>query len=313
MRINAHKNMPIQKRRTGVTCEQGVVRDEYARRDNAREMEVSSLADSDYRVLRTREERLAFARSMNLFSTPFMREVFKDDGATQYVLRILTGKKGLKVQRNLTEYRISKLDTRDAVLDVIAVDEEGIFYHIEIQLANSDDHIRRVRFYSAMVDSELLEKGTYYTDLPDTYIFYISRDDFMELKQPIAQVKSTIGNSNMEYDDGKHIFYANAEVDDNSEVADLMKYFKSADPNDSGHGELSDRVHLLKCEKEGEDPMCAITQSFVDEGKIIGAVQILRDVVHMNDEEIVKDIMNRFQLNEYQAKTFVDPKEPMSV
>ena len=95
------------------------------------------MADSDYKVLRTREERLAFARSMNMFSTPFMREVFKDEKATQYVLRMLTGKKDLKVQQNLTEYRISKLDTRDAVLDVIAVDDKGVFYHIELQLVIS--------------------------------------------------------------------------------------------------------------------------------------------------------------------------------
>ena len=269
--------------------------------------------DSDYKVLRTREERLAFARSMNLFSTPFMREVFKDDKATQYVLRILTGRKDLKVQQNLTEYRISKLDTRDAVLDVIAVDEGGTFHHIEIQLADSDDHILRVRFYSAMVDSELLEKGTQYKDLPDTYIFYISMNDFMELGEPIAEIERTIGTKKKAYDDGKHIFYVNAGVDDDSEVAKLMNYFKLADPDDASHGELSDRVHLLKCEKEGEDPMCAITQSFVDEGKIIGAVQILRDVVHMNDEEIMEDIKDRFQLNDYQAKTFVYPKEKVEL
>lgn len=84
------------------------------------------MAEKEYRVLRTREERLAFARSMNLFSTPFMREVFKDEGATQYVLRILTGKPDLVIQDNLTEYRIAKIDTRDAVLDVIATDTEGV-------------------------------------------------------------------------------------------------------------------------------------------------------------------------------------------
>lgn len=265
--------------------------------------------DSDYKVLRTREERLAFARSMNLFSTPFMREVFKDDKATQYVLRILTGRKDLKVQQNLTEYRISKLDTRDAVLDVIAVDEEGVYHHIEIQLANSDDHILRVRFYSAMVDSELLEKGTKYKDLPDTYIFYISMNDFMELGEPIAEIERTIGTKKKAYDDGKHIFYVNAGVDDDSEVAKLMNYFKLADPDDASHGELSDRVHLLKCEKEGEDPMCAITQSFVDEGKIIGFVECLRNINNMDDEEIIEVIKGKFELNDYQAKSFVYPKE----
>jgi hypothetical protein len=56
------------------------------------------MADAECRVLRTREERIAFARSMNLFSTPFMRLVFKDDDkATQYVLRILTGKPDLRI------------------------------------------------------------------------------------------------------------------------------------------------------------------------------------------------------------------------
>jgi hypothetical protein len=246
---------------------------------------------------------------MNLFSTPFMRLVFKDDKATQYVLCILTGKPDLKIIQNLTEYRISKLDTRDAVLDVIAVDVDGVRYHIEIQLADSDDHILRVRFYSAMVDSELLEKGTKYKDLPNTHVFYISMNDFMELGVPIARVNSTIGPNKKTYDDGKHIYFVNASVDDESEVARLMDYFKLADPNDSSHGALSDRVHLLKCEKEGEDPMCAITQSFVDEGKIIGYVECLREEQRASDDIILEKIKERFQLNDYQARTFVYPKE----
>ena len=270
------------------------------------------MAEKEYRVLRTREERLAFARSMNLFSTPFMREVFKDERATQYVLRILTGKPDLVIKDNQTEYRIAKIDSRDAVLDVLAADEAGVVYHIEIQLADSDDHILRVRFYSAMTDSELLEKGTKYADLPDTYIFYISMNDFMGLKVPIAKVRSYIGDENKEYDDGKYIFYVNAAVNDQSDVAKLMDYFKLADPNDMSHGELSNRVHLLKCDPEGEEPMCAITQSFVDEGKIIGVVEYLKEDEKMPDEKIVEKIKERFGLNDYQARTFVYPREAVT-
>ena len=82
-----------------------------------------------------------------------------------------------------------------------------------------------------------------------------------------------------------------------------------ADPSDLSHGELSNRVHVLKCEKEGEDPMCAITQSFVDEGKIIGYVECLREEQKASDETIVEKIKERFQLNDYQARTFVYPKK----
>ena len=88
-----------------------------------------------------------------------------------------------------------------------------------------------------------------------------------------------------------------------------MKFFKTADPNDLSHGELSNRVHVLKCEKEGEDPMCAITQSFVDEGRIIGAVEILRNVYHLDNEKILEIIKEQYQLNDYQARTFVYPKK----
>ena len=59
--------------------------------------------------------------------------------------------------------------------------------------------------------------------------------------------------------------------------------------------------------------MCAITQSFVDEGKIIGAVQILRNINHLDNEKIVEIIKEEFQLNDYQARTFVYPRQTESV
>lgn len=55
--------------------------------------------------------------------------------------------------------------------------------------------------------------------------------------------------------------------------------------------------------------MCEVTQSFFDEGKIVGAVQILRNVNHLEDEEIVEIIKKEFNLNDFQAKTFVYPRE----
>jgi len=58
--------------------------------------------------------------------------------------------------------------------------------------------------------------------------------------------------------------------------------------------------------------MCAITQSFVDEGKIIGAVMVLRNEMKLPDETIVQKIKDMFQLNDYQARTFVYPKEAVN-
>ena len=47
------------------------------------------------------------------------------------------------------------------------------------------------------------------------------------------------------------VTYVNAEIDDGSETARLMSYFKTADPEDMSQGELSNRVHFLKYEEGG--------------------------------------------------------------
>ena len=58
--------------------------------------------------------------------------------------------------------------------------------------------------------------------------------------------------------------------------------------------------------------MCEVTQSFVNEGKIIGYVECLRDDMKLSDEEIVEKIKQRFQLNDYQARSFVYPKDSVT-
>lgn len=58
--------------------------------------------------------------------------------------------------------------------------------------------------------------------------------------------------------------------------------------------------------------MCAITQSFVDEGKMIGYVECLREEQKASDEITVEKTKERFQLNDYQTRTFVYPKDSVS-
>ena len=59
----------------------------------------------------------------------------------------------------------------------------------------------------------------------------------------------------------------NAEIDDGSRIAKLMKYFKTADPFDDSEGELSKRVRFLKTEEGGIEIMCEIMERIREEGK----------------------------------------------
>lgn len=46
-----------------------------------------------------------------------------------------------------------------------------------------------------------------------------------------------------------------------------MKYFKTADPYDMSQGELSKRVHWLKCEKGGLEKMCEVSERIYKMGQ----------------------------------------------
>lgn len=220
-----------------------------------------------------REHRVAEARKFNLLSNVFMRVAFRDKRACQYVLRVLTGIPDLVVKEVRTEYRVSKINSHDVVLDVLAEDGNGRLYNIEIQRADTVDHAKRVRLHGAMIDGEYLAKGKTYADLPDLFIIYISETDIWKAGYTTYLVEKRFKNTDIPYDDGLHIMYVNAAVNDGTETAKLMQYFKVTDPNDMSHGDLSKRVHLLKCEEGGYLEMCEISERIFTEGRAEGRVE----------------------------------------
>ena len=202
------------------------------------------------------------------------------------MLRILMGINTLTVIEIRTQYRVNNLTARDVIFDVLAQDEEGKLYNIELQYADTVNHPRRVALYCAELIVEYMKKGTDADDAPEVYIFYISQTDIMKTEQTISFVEKKLAGSI--YDDGVHIACANAEVDDGSDVASLMQYFKSADPNDEGHGALSRRIRMLKPQKEGEDIMCKVSDKIFAEGKVVGRLEDIINITaktKMTDEE----------------------------
>ena len=215
----------------------------------------------------TREKLIEAGKEYNLLSDAFMSVALRDIPACQYVLRILTGIKDLKVREVRPQYRVSKIESHDAVLDVLAEDETGRLFDLEIQRADTLDHARRTRFYSSMIDSNYLEKGKTYSDLPEVYVIYVSETDLWKAGYTTYELEKKFRKSNVSYDDGQHVLYINAAVNDGSETAKLMDYFKTADPDDMEHGELSQRVHFLKCDEGGLSEMCEVTERIYKMGR----------------------------------------------
>lgn len=166
------------------------------------------------------------------------------------------------------QYRISKLTAHDAILNILAEDSQGRLINLEIQRKDTIDHARRTRFYTAMIDSECLEKGKEYNQMPDVHIIYISETDLWAAGKTVYKVEKRFEGTEHFYDDGIYITYVNAEVNDGSNIAALMDYFKTANPEDMSQGDLSARIHFLKCEEGGYQEMCEVSEKIYNEGKL---------------------------------------------
>ena len=138
-------------------------------------------------------------------------------------------------------------------------------------------HAKRTRFHRALIDGEILQKGSDFEDLPNLILIYISETDIWGAGKAVYRAKMQMDDGRVPYQDGIEEIYVNAAVDDGTEIAKLMQYFKTAKPDDSSQGELSKRVHFLKCEEGGHEIMCKITDMFyqegVEKGKEIGLEQ----------------------------------------
>ncbi len=250
-------------------------------------------------------------RRSNLFSDTFASIALEDRAACQYVIRKILGMEDLQVLQVKGQYRLMNLTAKDAILDAFVQDSEGRLINVEIQRRDTVDHARRTRYYSSMIDKSCLDKGSEHRDLPDVYIIYISDGDLWGGGRTVYPIKKYLGDTGIPYDDGNYVIYVNAAVDDGSEVARMMQYFKTADPDDMSQGDLSSRVNFLKREKGGYEIMCEAAEKIYyhgieqgrEQGKAEGKAEgraegsqrrLVALVLHMHDknysEEQIVDV-----------------------
>ena len=205
--------------------------------------------------------------NLTLLNDTFMMVALKDIAACQHAIRILMDDPTIEIVEVRTQYRVSRLVFKDSILDILAEDSRGRIYNLEIQRKKDIDHARRTRLYGAMVDSEHLEKGKDYDQMPEVYVIYISETNLWKTGHTEDPVRKHLDGQKEEYDDGLHILYINAAIDDGTEKAALMRYFKTCDPEDMSQGALSRRVRYLKREEGGINEMCEYSERIYKGGK----------------------------------------------
>lgn len=204
------------------------------------------------------QEDLRRIREFRLIDDDFMNVCLDGDvEATQLILRIILGRPDITVRRVTTQKVMKNLLGRDVWLDVDADDADGKVYDVEIQRSDKGADRKRARYHSSIMDAHLLSHGDDFSDLPESYVIFITERDVLGGGLAIYGVERTISETGEAFGDGEHIVYVNGENrNDSTELGRLMQDFFCTDPKDMHYKELADKVRYFKEDEKGVNGMC---------------------------------------------------------
>ena len=174
---------------------------------------------------RKHEEDLQRLRGLRLLDDDFMQKVFEDKACTELLLQIILKRADLKVLHVKGQQDIKNLQGRSIILDILAVDTDNKVYNIEIQRSDKGAAVKRARYNSSLIDSNVTEPGEKYENLCESYIIFITENDIMKEGLPIYHVDRTVIETGKLFGDEAHIIYVNSQIHDESALGKLMYDF----------------------------------------------------------------------------------------
>ena len=213
-------------------------------------------------------EYLAEIERFRLMDDDFMSKCLENaPECIELMLRIILGKKDLKVVKSQTEYPIKSLQGRGVRFDVFARDSEGKEYDIELQRADKGAEPRRARYNSALMDANALKSGEDVGKLRDTYVIFITENDVMRRGQDAYSYLRIEERNGDRLHDGTHIVYVNGATRSATEIGKLVHDLLCSDAAKMYFDVLRKQVSQFKNSEEGRRTMCKAMDKIKAEGK----------------------------------------------
>ncbi len=210
---------------------------------------------------------LGLVAKTTLMNDLYMATFFEDQPrCAEEVLRAVLDKPDLCVLSVDVKRDVLSLGARSVQLDVVATDEDGRFYDIEVQRDPRRANPQRARFYAALVDSHALEKGADFAELPESYVVFIVDGDALGDGVPLSRIERVRREDGKPFGDGSHIVYVDASYNyGETALGAVMHDFTCADPNQMRNPVLAERARYFKQFKKGDGEMGDFFYDFLDE------------------------------------------------
>ena len=219
-------------------------------------------------------------KEYRLMDDAFFSEVFRGDTeAASFLLCVILDRSDLNVIQVDTQAEYKNAARRSVRLDIRAVDAAGQIYDIEIQKSDDGALPQRARYYSSMIDSELLDKNDPFSALGQTYVIFITENDYFSAGCPIYHIERCIKELNDAYfGDGSHILYVNGAFRDVTHpIGRLMHDFHCMTAEDMFYPVFAERVHYFKETERGYQTMSRVTEELMEIGRMEAFYELYTD------------------------------------
>ena len=209
----------------------------------------------------------------------FFQKIAEDINSIEEIIQVILQNKTLKIVKVIPQNDIKNLQGRSVVLDALCEDESKKFYNVEVQIADNDNHLRRVRYNASCVTANITDTGIKFEKVPDLYVIYISAFDMFESGRTIYHVEPTIHETGQKIDNGLHEIYVNTAVDDGTEIAELMQCFLQSRIENEKFKNLKKRVEYLKDDEKEVHEMAGVIEEYANECVLKQKAEIVDNIV----------------------------------
>lgn len=148
----------------------------------------------------------------------------------------------------------TRTDSKGIRLDVYVQDDENRSFDLEMQIADSDNIAKRMRYYQSLIDLDKLKRGQHYSALGESYIIFICPFDNFKQGRHIYTFRERCDEDNaLSLNDGavKIFLSTKGELDDVSEdVKSFLNYVDSGIIKGDFIEELDTAVQSVKSDEK---------------------------------------------------------------
>jgi predicted thioesterase len=204
--------------------------------------------------------------SLTLFDDDLMTLVF--DGnieATELLLSIILAQEVKVISvRAQVELRSPYKKGRKIRVDILARDVDGKRFNVEVQAEDAGADCRRARYHSSMVDVNMLKGGKDYKKLRDSYVIFITKNDYFKRELPLYRVERAVCETGEKFGDGSHIIYVNGSYKGDDAIGKLVHDFRCRKADDMYYRQLADGVRYYKESEGGKGKMCEAVERYAE-------------------------------------------------